>query len=119
MILIFIQSSLSNLKLPDIAWKFTDKLIHFFVFGLLGWLLARGMQLAKTAFMKKHSVIFALTIGVLFAASDEWHQMFVPGRQADWLDLLFDCLGIVSFVIYYRRQSRSAQNRLVTPDKNL
>jgi len=28
-----------------------------------------------------------------YALSDEFHQRYVPGRSADWMDILFDWLG--------------------------
>ena len=37
----------------------------------------------------------ALVISVLYAASDEIHQGFIPGRVASILDVCFDSLGAV------------------------
>lgn len=28
-----------------------------------------------------------------YAISDEWHQSFVPGRKANWYDVLIDVSG--------------------------
>lgn len=36
-----------------------------------------------------------VAIGSLFAASDEWHQSFIPGRDASVLDWISDCVGIL------------------------
>ena len=36
---------------------------------------------------------FALGLAALFAVSDEWHQSFVPGRDAKPLDVLLDTAG--------------------------
>jgi VanZ family protein len=33
---------------------------------------------------------------VLYGASDEWHQMFVNGRHAEWRDLRADALGALA-----------------------
>jgi len=38
---------------------------------------------------------WALVIGGLYALSDEFHQSFVPGRNAELLDLTLDILGVV------------------------
>jgi len=39
---------------------------------------------------------------VVFAASDEIHQAFVPGRETDVMDWLADVAGIcISGYIYY------------------
>jgi VanZ family protein len=32
-------------------------------------------------------------IGTVYALSDEWHQSFVPGRNASLWDALFDAAG--------------------------
>ena len=39
---------------------------------------------------------FALGLAVLFAASDEWHQSFVPSREARVGDVLIDAAGAVA-----------------------
>lgn len=38
----------------------------------------------------------ALSLGVLYAISDELHQAFVPGRSAAIHDILIDTLGVVA-----------------------
>jgi len=43
-------------------------------------------------------------IGVIaggYAASDEWHQSFVPGRSASVGDFLLDCAGIVLVLVVH------------------
>jgi len=44
---------------------------------------------------KIKNITFTLLISVLFAASDEIHQYFVPGRQCDIYDFLADTIGII------------------------
>lgn len=41
-----------------------------------------------------------LLFGLAFALSDEYHQSFVPGRSARFLDIGFDSLGM--FVAYIK-----------------
>jgi len=117
MILVIIQSSISSIELPDLSWKFTDKLVHFFVFGLLGWLMTRGFSLAKSVWLRNNPLKMTLIIGFLFGISDELHQYFVPGRQADKFDLLIDCAGILLFAIYYLWQNAVIRESI--PTENL
>lgn len=37
---------------------------------------------------------------VLYAFSDEFHQMFVPGRAANFTDIVFDSLGAIAGIIF-------------------
>lgn len=98
MVLITIESSMSDLTLPDIGISFTDKIVHFGLYGLLGWLLARGFNASASKF----PTALPIVIGMIFAVSDELHQAFVPGRDADIFDLAADFLGILIFVFAYR-----------------
>ena len=102
MIAIFIQSSYSSIKLPDIDFELADKLLHFIVFGILGILTARGLR--KSVNKKISENYFAITIGmsILYGASHEIHQYFVPGRHSSWGDWLADMLGIIIMVGIYK-----------------
>jgi len=98
MIAITIESSISNISLPNIGISFTDKLAHFGVFGIMGWLLTRGMVLSRI----KHPLLVAVIIGFIFAVIDEWHQSKVPGRDADVLDVAADLIGLIVFGFMYK-----------------
>jgi hypothetical protein len=57
------------------------------------------------------TLILAWVLTVLYAASDEFHQSFVPGRNASPLDVLIDAIGaFLSLVIYiyWRRLTRQS-----------
>jgi len=43
--------------------------------------------------------IYPATLSFLYAASDEFHQSFVPTRSASFKDVLIDTIGIVVFYI--------------------
>lgn len=100
---ISVQSGLTDLSLPDVGIDFVDKIAHFFVFGILGWLLCRGMALSKNRWIQDHYFSVALVIGILFALSDEWHQSFVQGRESSFFDWIADLTGLVIFSLVYRR----------------
>ncbi|MHB2154739.1 VanZ family protein [Calditrichota bacterium GD2] len=104
MILITIQSSMSGFKMPPLGLQIEDKLMHFFVFGILGWLLMRGMSLETQPWLHKKRVLVTLVIAILFAISDEWHQSLNLQRDADILDLLADILGIFYFTYLFKRK---------------
>lgn len=65
------------------------KLAHFSEYGLLGMLAYTNV---KEYFKKKH-ILYALIISVLYAISDEIHQLFVAGRYCSFVDVLIDASG--------------------------
>lgn len=50
----------------------------------------------------------AFVLTALFAASDEWHQTFVPGRDGNVRDVLIDCAGALTMTFWLRQRSRQA-----------
>ena len=71
-----------------------DKLYHFGAFLVFGVCLARlGFRLTGSIFW---ALWAAVVIGTTFGISDEFHQMFVPGRFDDWGDIAADAVGSVA-----------------------
>lgn len=67
------------------------KCAHMSEYALCGWFTIyaiKGLVRNKWA-----ACIFAETIVILYAISDEFHQYFVPGRSASPLDVCIDSLG--------------------------
>jgi VanZ family protein len=84
-----------------------DKAAHFLLYGLLGWLTARGwVALRRPAWY--WPLFFALLVG----AVDELHQRTVPGRSADLLDYITD---VAAVGIAYTLRSRAMGGRLRSP----
>lgn len=67
------------------------KLAHGLVFSLLGLLL---MGATLTDFPPRKALLLALLLGYVAAGLDEMHQILVPGRSGELLDLLIDFGGI-------------------------
>jgi hypothetical protein len=63
MLAIFIQSSIGSLKLPDIEFDLADKFLHFFAFGILGILTARGLRNAKNRILKENYTSLTFLMG--------------------------------------------------------
>ncbi len=92
--LIFAVSARSSVPVPG-AWG-GDKVMHFGAYAVLGWLLAYGAQRSGVA------PVWPVLVGLLYAASDEWHQSFVPGRSVEAADWIADALGVAAGVWGYR-----------------
>jgi VanZ family protein len=69
----------------EIEWL---KVGHFVGYFLLGAALVYALE-PET----KHPGWWAIMIVVLYAASDEVHQVFVPGRHAGWTDVVLDTMA--------------------------
>lgn len=103
-ILIFFLSSQGPESIPaPQLFQGQDKVMHFAEYVPFGWLSLK-------AFMPATSMGFLASMGfsLAYAASDEVHQSFVPGREMSIMDWLADSLGImISGYVYYARIFRS------------
>ena len=50
---------------------------------------------------KKQKVSGSLLFGAFYAATDEIHQYFVPGRSARLFDVGIDSLGVMTGILIY------------------
>ena len=69
----------------DVGHMLTRKAAHFTEYGILFWLLVRGPM--------KERPYLALMLCVVYALTDEGHQVFVPGRTASLYDVALDSTG--------------------------
>jgi VanZ family protein len=98
---IFWLSSRPTLPGPEVPYF--DKVAHFGAYALLGALLAFAAERSRLP------MAAAVALGVLYGASDEIHQMYVPGRSPDVLDWFADAAGVaVACFLYTRWRSRRA-----------
>lgn len=70
-----------------------DKVVHAFNYAVLALLTDRALRLERPdlPLYRRHLVLFGAL--ALFGALDEWHQSFIPTRDASALDWLADCIG--------------------------
>ena len=111
MALIFAISSLEQppFPMPEFEWFTIDKLYHFIEYAILGGLLALALVQAKPSVVPSQLIwLVAAVVSILYGASDEWHQMFVPGRLAtlaDWVaDVLGSIAGVLGVYLYYKKK---------------
>jgi VanZ family protein len=105
--LIFYLSSRSAVG-PDLP-EWTRPVAHFFLYATLAalWVFAIAPVIGL-----RRAMVAAAAISLLYAISDEIHQGYVPGRDADPLDVLVDCGGIAfALWIVSRASARRAAAR--------
>lgn len=69
---------------------------HFSEFALLCVLSCFHLNLC----IKKHYFIFAFLFTSVYSFSDEFHQIFVPGRSAQIKDIIIDCSGAAAGLLF-------------------
>ncbi len=92
--LIFFLSSQQTLPGPSVSaldYLF-KKSAHIFVYFVLAWLLQRALHIS-TSLKPKIIGLTSLLICLFYAASDEYHQSFTPGRFASIYDVGYDMIG--------------------------
>jgi VanZ family protein len=101
---IFLLSSIPSAYLPPTPsdlWNFlAHRTAHFGEYSVLGVLVIRAYSYKK-ARIGAITILF-LSIFIFLAGSfDEWHQSFVPGRNCQLSDAIFDTLcGALGMFIY-------------------
>jgi VanZ family protein len=100
--LIFALSSIPDLGTGLGTWDLAlRKLAHAAEYAVLGFLLLRALGREPAA----------LAVGIAYAASDELHQHFVPGRQGSLLDVLLDAVGVAAGIVAFK--ALSARDRFL------
>ena len=108
-LILFLQSSTGTIRLPDVGFDWFDKVVHFFVFGVLGLFMARGFKNSDYRSFREHYFKFSMIISIVYGAFDEVHQYFVPGRYASVSDWIADALGIILAVGIFKYLSDRKQ----------
>lgn len=93
MAMLFGFSSLSTLPSPPGDFSFYD--VHIGAYAGLGALAARAFAAGRLRNVTWRGVCGAIALSSIYGITDEYHQLFVPGRSFDVLDMLADALGSV------------------------
>ncbi len=112
---IFFVSSQSSLpQAPDTLLDLIlKKGLHMAAYGVLAGLFCRALSGHPMRLRAGMSWLLA----VLYAASDEYHQTFVPGRHGQLMDLGFDGLGaLIALWLVWRWERRRASSADACPD---
>jgi VanZ family protein len=92
---IFYASSLSVIPGPVGYW-FSDTVLHMACYGGLALVTVRALAGGKRTGVTVGVVIGAWLIATLYGVTDEWHQVYVPGRTPELRDLVNDAVGALA-----------------------
>ena len=120
---IFYLSSQSPSELPakgafDFLGDLTDVVGHLGLYGILGTLLLlTSWSWVRGSNEQTRWAVITVIIGILYGASDEYHQAFTPLRSASLFDVLIDGIGVVVSIMSVRYVTH-AWSRRKHPDTN-
>jgi len=106
-IIMLTLSSLPDFQAPELFPKYSDKIVHlieYMIWGILFLLMLKQEDRIQNVW---RALFIMLIFGVILGILDEFHQMFVSGRNADIIDLIADSAGLaiamILFRIFYRK----------------
>lgn len=104
-IVIFLVSSISSF--PTVSTGFDLSIIyHFGAFFMFTFFLTLTLTNKK---LDNKTILIVLLLSLIYSLSDEFHQLFVPGRFADVKDVTIDFVGslcsvlIIKFIKRFRK----------------
>lgn len=81
------------------------KLAHFTEYAILGVLIVQVVNQYPNLKKSKAKLFYCILFCLLYAMTDEFHQLFVSGRSGQLLDVLIDtCGGVFGIVCYHIAQ---------------
>ena len=93
---VFALSSFPGSSYPKVDFFLADKLVHVCLYSTGGFL-------AALYFYSRRKYTFTpLGFGMLYAVSDEFHQLFVPQRSFSVGDIIADTVGVLIGLSIFR-----------------
>ena len=99
-----ITTSIINIKDIGLLSLIIRKLAHFIEYFILGVLVINFI----TRYDKK--IIIAILLCIIYATSDEIHQIFVPGRSCQIIDIMIDSVGSIMGIYLYKLITKKCKN---------
>lgn len=111
-IVVVIQQAGASLP-SDVLTFLARKAAHitaYFIFGILAYNVLRLYKLPV-----KRTLLISMLVVLGYALSDEFHQMFVPGRSGELRDVLIDTTaGVVGVSLAYLVHRRIVKGRVAS-----
>jgi VanZ family protein len=109
---------LSARMLERIDWNIR-KTFHIGEYAVLAILAYRAVAFGRASFSERQ-VILPFLLGVLYAASDEYHQSFYPSRRGTAADVTFDTFGVTLGLVLclWHRAVRTAGTTVVAKQED-
>ncbi|GAB1405058.1 hypothetical protein MASR1M74_22370 [Lentimicrobium sp.] len=100
----------SYIPKPGSFWNLLspDKLVHLFLFGVLAWLISKGLEARDNGIVFARHYLIVMAVAVILAFATEILQYLLPiGRSGNLYDAIADvagsALGILLFNFYKKK----------------
>jgi VanZ family protein len=105
----------------QVTWQEPYGMLEFFIrkgghiseYIILALLL--GYALLAKPIQRPKALVCTALVSILYAASDEWHQSFVPGRTGHAIDVAVDTLGILIAISWFIVAAKLRFKRTISP----
>jgi VanZ family protein len=116
MALIFGLSSTADLpQPPGVLSLVPDKGLHVLLYGGLSALIVRALAGGWLRPIRRRAAALAVILSTIYGVSDEVHQLFVPPRQMEALDLAADFAGAAIAAVGLYLVSRQRPSAAAAP----
>ena len=113
---IYIQSDLPLIEhIP--SFKFSDQVLHFCAYAVVGLLFYRAYQTLRIKGDSPMLILISILSASLYGISDEIHQYFVPFRDASIWDVVANTLGAICGVYLYHMWIASRDKKTASEDR--
>jgi VanZ family protein len=107
-LIFFVSSYPVPIRTP--SFPLFDKMVHILEYGILASLIY--LTLRERIAIRYHLFLLAFIIAFLYGVSDEIHQYFVHGRNADIFDAMADGIGALCFLTVFHFNSHYRNHQL-------
>ena len=88
-----------TLEFDSIHFEFrTDYFFHFLQYAILISLFMFWQIQQKE--ISKGIIVFSLLLGLLLGIADELHQIYIPSRRFNPVDMTYNCIGVITGVAF-------------------
>lgn len=101
---LFLNRKLTNKEKEEYTSKYVvyvRKTAHFTLYFLLGLFYISFLK--EFDLNNKKLLLYTVIFVFIYACSDEIHQLFIPGRSGEILDVLIDTIGVITSSSIYTK----------------
>ena len=108
-LVILVLTLIPGNALPDVGFFQIDKVVHFFIFGLL--MILSSFGITKTREVKgapANPILITSLYSITFSIMIEILQKFIPGRNFSVADIIANVIGVgLGYLVFFLLKKRN------------